>query len=227
MKSDKATTSAKVRHAASDHNLATSVALGLRNISQLRNKAAECRACDLWKTATQTVFGEGPAPAKVMLVGEQPGDQEDRVGRPFVGPAGRLLDRALEEAGIDRNQVYVTNVVKHFKWVASERGKRRIHKKPRSIEIQACRPWIESEIRVVRPQVLVCLGATAAQALLGKEFRVSSQHGQLVDSELAPYATATVHPSSILRALDEEARKAQMAAFVKDLRKIARLLREA
>ena len=160
-----------------------------------------------------------------MLVGEQPGDQEDRVGHPFVGPAGKLLDRALEEAGIDRNEVYVTNVVKHFKWVPSERGKRRIHKKPRSIEIQACRPWIEAEIRVVRPQVLACLGATAAQALLGKDFRVNSQHGQLVISEFAPYATATVHPSSILRAPDDEARATQMAAFVKDLKKIARLLR--
>jgi uracil-DNA glycosylase len=153
------------------------------------------------------------------------GDQEDGAGHPFVGPAGKLLDRALEEAAIDRNEVYVTNVVKHFKWAASERGKRRIHKKPRSIEIQACRPWIESEIRVVRPRVLVCLGATAAQALFGKDFRVNSQRGQLVDSELAPYATATVHPSSILRAPDDEAREAQMAAFVKDLKKIAKLIR--
>jgi uracil-DNA glycosylase len=153
------------------------------------------------------------------------GDQEDGAGHPFVGPAGKLLDRALEEAAIDRNEVYVTNVVKHFKWAASERGKRRIHKKPRSIEIQACRPWIESEIRVVRPRVLVCLGATAAQALFGKDFRVNSQRGQLVDSELAPYATATVHPSSILRAPDDEAREAQTAAFVKDLKKIAKLIR--
>ena len=225
MKSDDATTPGKLRHTATDPKLATSIAPRLRTIAQLRDKAAGCQACDLWKTATQTVFGEGPSPAKLMLVGEQPGDQEDRAGHPFVGPAGKLLDRALEEAEIDRNDVYVTNVVKHFKWTASERGKRRIHKKPRSIEIQACRPWIESEIRVVRPQVLVCLGATAAQALLGKDFRVKSQHGQLVDSELAPYATATVHPSSILRAPDEEARKAQMAAFVKDLKKIAKLLR--
>jgi uracil-DNA glycosylase family protein len=225
MKSEKETVSGKIRHAATDPKLATSMAPRLRTITRLREKAAGCRACDLWKAATQTVFGEGPSPAKVMLVGEQPGDQEDRAGRPFLGPAGKLLDRALEEAEIDRNEVYVTNVVKHFKWAASERGKRRIHKKPRGIEIQACRPWIESEIRVVRPQVLVCLGATAAQALLGKDFRVNRQHGQLVNSELAPYATATVHPSSILRAPDDQAREAQMAAFVKDLKKIARLLR--
>ncbi len=225
MKNDDRSTSTKVRHAATDSKLATSIAPRLRTIDQLREKAAGCQACDLWKTATQTVFGEGPSRAKLMLVGEQPGDQEDRAGHPFVGPAGKLLDRALEEAGIDRNDVYVTNVVKHFKWAASERGKRRIHKKPRSIEIRACRPWIESEIRVVRPKVLVCLGATAAQALLGKDFRVKSQRGQLVDSELAPYATATVHPSSILRAPDEGAREAQMAAFVKDLKEIAKLLR--
>ncbi len=225
MNSDNATKSGKVSRTATDSELATSVAPRLRTIAQLREKAAGCQACELWRTATQTVFGEGPSPAKLMLVGEQPGDQEDRAGLPFVGPAGKLLDRALEEAQIGRNEVYVTNVVKHFKWAASERGKRRIHKKPRSIEIQACRPWIESEIRVVRPQVLVCLGATAAQALFGKDFRVNRQRGQLVDSELAPYAIATVHPSSILRAPDDEARQAQMAAFVKDLKKIARLLR--
>ena len=193
-------------------------------INVLKN-AAGCRACDLWKNATQTVFGEGPSPAKIMFVGEQPGDQEEGAGRPFVGPAGRLLDRALEEAGIGRSKVYVTNVVKHFKWAAAEGGKRRIHKKPRGLEIQACRPWIEAEIRIVRPQVLVCLGATAAQALLGKRLRVSTQRGQFVSSELAPYATATVHPSSILRAQDDAARQAQMAAFVKDLKKTAKLLR--
>ena len=145
-------------------------------------------------------------------------------GHPFVGPAGRLLDRALEEAGIDRSKVYVTNVVKHFKWGAAERGKRRIHKKPRGLEMRACRPWIEAEIRIVRPQVVVCLGATAAQALLGKSFRVNTQRGQFVDSELAPYATATVHPSSILRAPDDAARQAQMTSFVKDLKKIVKLL---
>ena len=225
MKSNNASTSRKIRHTATDPRLPTRIIPSLPTIAELREKAAGCQACDLWKTATQTVFGEGPSPAKLMLVGEQPGDQEDRDGRPFVGPAGKLLDRALEEAQIDRREVYVTNVVKHFKWAAAERGKRRIHKKPRSIEIQACRPWIESEIQVVRPQVLVCLGATAAQALFGKDFRINSQRGQPVASDLAPYATATVHPSSILRAPDEEAREAQMAAFIKDLKKIARLLR--
>jgi len=225
MKIGTATMSRKTQNSPADPGLATSIAYTLRTITALREAAAGCQACDLWKMATQTVFGEGPSTAKVMLVGEQPGDQEDRNGHPFVGPAGKLLDRALEKAGIDRAEVYVTNVVKHFKWAASERGKRRIHKKPRSIEIQACRPWIESEIRVVRPQVLVCLGSTAAQALLGKGFRVNSQRGKFVDSGFAPYATATVHPSSILRAPYEDAREAQMAAFVKDLKKIAKLLR--
>lgn len=215
----------KAPPAAADPKLATAKAPAAKTIGQLQKIAANCRACDLWKNATQTVFGEGPSPAKVMFVGEQPGDQEDRAGHPFVGPAGKLLDRALEEAGIDRDDVYVTNVVKHFKWSASERGKRRIHKKPRGLEIQACRPWIEAEIRIVRPQVLVCLGATAAKALLGKTFRVNTQRGQLVDSDLAPHATATVHPSSILRAPDDAARHAQMAAFVKDLKKVASLLR--
>jgi len=225
MKIGTATTSRKTQDSAADPRLATSIPHTLRTITALRKAAAGCQVCDLWKTATQTVFGEGPSTARIMLVGEQPGDQEDRAGHPFVGPAGKLLDRALEEAGIARTEVYVTNVVKHFKWAASERGKRRIHKKPRGIEIQACRPWIESEIRVVRPQVLVCLGATAARALLGEDFRVNSQRGQLVDSEFAPYATATVHPSSILRAPDEDARDAQMAGFVKDLKRIAKLLR--
>ena len=218
-----ATTRTKKPAVAAHAKLATAKAPAAKTIGQLQKIAASCRACDLWKNATQTVFGEGPSPAKIMFVGEQPGDQEDRAGHPFVGPAGRLLDRALEEAGIDRDEVYVTNIVKHFKW-AGERGKRRIHKKPGGIEIQACRPWIEAELRVVHPQVLVCLGATAAQALLGKTFRVNTQHGQLVDSELAPYATATVHPSSILRAPDAAARHAQMSAFVKDLKKVAKLL---
>jgi DNA polymerase len=203
------------------------VAATLTTISKLRDAAADCRACDLWKTATQTVFGEGPSNARIMLVGEQPGDQEDRAGHPFVGPAGKLLDRALEEAGIDRTEVYVTNVVKHFKWAASERGKRRIHKKPRGIEVQACRAWLDAELRVVRPRVLVCLGATAAQALLGKEFRVNRERGRLVESMLAPYVTATVHPSSILRAPDDEARKSQMKEFVNDLKQIAKLLQKA
>ena len=186
----------------------------------LREQAATCNACDLWKTATQTVFGEGSLKATIMLVGEQPGDQEDRVGKPFVGPAGKLLDEALAEAGIDRTQVYVTNVVKHFKWTPSERGKRRIHKKPRSSEIQACRPWLAAELSFVRPRILVCLGATAAQSLLGKEFSVTRRHGKLVESELAPFTIATVHPSSILRAPDAESRRQQMRAFVEDLKQV-------
>lgn len=195
-----------------------------RTISQLRQAAANCKACDLWKNATQTVFGEGSAKAKIMFVGEQPGDQEDRAGHPFVGPAGKLLNEALEQAGIDRAEVYVTNVVKHFKWTPAERGKRRIHKKPRYAEIQACRPWLDAELRLVKPEVLVCLGATAAQALLGRTFSVNRQRGQRVESPLAPYVTATVHPSSILRAPDSKSRELQMRAFVKDLVKIAKLM---
>jgi len=159
-----------------------------------------------------------------MLVGEQPGDQEDRAGRPFVGPAGKILDQALTGAGINRAEVYVTNVVKHFKWSAAERGKRRIHKKPRYVEIQACRPWLDAEVRVIKPWVLVCLGATAAHALLGKDFSVIRQRGQLVDSPLARYATATVHPSSILRAPDDRSRHQQMNAFINDLKNVARLV---
>jgi uracil-DNA glycosylase len=191
-------------------------------LSKLREAAAGCKACDLWKTGTQTVFGEGLARAEVMLVGEQPGDREDREGHPFVGPAGRLLDEALEEAAIDRAAAYVTNVVKHFKWTA--RGKRRIHQKPNWTEIAACRPWLDAEIAVVQPRVLVCLGATAAQALLGRDFRVTQRRGELVETELAPVAVATVHPSSILRAQDEESRRAEYAAFVEDLRVVARQL---
>lgn len=160
-----------------------------------------------------------------MLVGEQPGDLEDRAGRPFVGPAGKLLDQALADAGIDRSDVYVTNVVKHFKWSPAERGKRRIHKKPRDSEIQACRPWLDAELAVVKPRILVCLGATAAQSLLGKDFRVSRQRGQILESSLAPPVIATVHPSSILRAQDDESRHSQMQAFVQDLKHIARLLK--
>jgi uracil-DNA glycosylase len=191
----------------------------------LRQAAASCKACDLWKTATQTVFGEGRADATIMLVGEQPGDLEDRAGRPFVGPAGKLLDQALVEAGIDRSDVYVTNVVKHFKWSPAERGKKRIHKKPRDSEIQACRPWLDAELAVVKPKILVCLGATAAQSLLGKDFRVSRQRGQIVESPLAPHVVATVHPSSILRAQDDESRHAQMQAFIQDLKHVARFLK--
>jgi DNA polymerase len=176
----------------------------------------------LHKRGTQTVFGEGPSKAEVMMVGEQPGDAEDLAGHPFVGPAGKLLDRALEEAGIDRRRVYVTNVVKHFKW--EPRGKRRIHAKPNSAEIAACRPWLETEIALVKPRVLVCLGATAAQALLGRAFKVSQQRGTFVPSPLASRVTATVHPSSILRAPDDEARRAEMQRFVADLARVAREL---
>src|ERR687891_1563149 len=181
-------------------------------LGKLRDVAAGCKACPLWETGTQTVFGEGLKRAEAMFVGEQPGDREDREGRPFVGPAGRLLDEALEEAGIDRSLAYVTNVVKHFKWTA--RGKRRIHAKPSWSEIAACRPWLEAELAVVEPRVLVCLGATAAQALLGRDFRVTQRRGELVDTDLAPQAVATVHPSSILRADD---RDGEYAAFVDDL----------
>jgi uracil-DNA glycosylase len=195
-------------------------------LSTLRRAAATCHACDLWKTATQTVFGEGSSRATVMFVGEQPGDQEDRQGRPFVGPAGKLLDQALAEAGIDRAEVYVTNVVKHFKWSAAERGKRRIHKKPRASEIEACRPWLDAELEAVKPEVLVCLGASAAQALLGKNFRVTQERGKPVESSLAPYVIATVHPSSILRAPDDEARHAQMKAFIDDLIQVAHVIKK-
>jgi DNA polymerase len=195
-------------------------------LAELRQAAASCKACDLWKNATQTVFGEGASKAKIMFVGEQPGDQEDRAGHPFVGPAGKLLNEALAEAGIDRTKVYVTNVVKHFKWTPSERGKRRIHKKPRYSEIQACRSWLDAELRVVKPEILVCLGATAAQSLLGRTFSVNRQRGQLVESSLAPYVTATVHPSSILRAPDSKARELQMRAFINDLKKVAQLAGE-
>ena len=185
----------------------------------VREVAAGCKACDLYKRGTQTVFGEGPKKAEVMLVGEQPGDAEDTAGHPFVGPAGKLLDKALDEAGIDRTLVYVTNVVKHFKW--EPRGKRRIHAKPNAAEISACRPWLETEIALVKPRVLVCLGATAAQALLGKSFKVSRQRGEFVPSSLAPLVTATVHPSSILRAPDDETRRDEMQRFVQDLRTVA------
>lgn len=195
------------------------------SLPELSRAAASCKACDLWKNATQTVFGEGSENARIVMVGEQPGDREDLAGRPFVGPAGALLDKALAEAGIERSDVYVTNVVKHFKWVPAERGKRRIHKKPRYSEIQACRPWLDAELSEVKPEVLVCLGATAAQALLGKDFSVSRRRGELVESTLAPYVIATVHPSSVLRAIDDEARHAQMRAFVDDMKKVAALLR--
>jgi len=191
-------------------------------LPRLREAAAGCRACPLWETGTQTVFGEGAAHAAVMLVGEQPGDQEDREGRPFVGPAGRLLDEALAEAGIDRGAAYVTNAVKHFKWEA--RGKRRIHAKPTWSEAAACRPWLEAELAVVQPRVLVCLGATAAQSLLGKEFRVTKQRGEWIDSDLADFVTATIHPSAILRQRDSDARRKELGHFVDDLRRVAAVL---
>jgi uracil-DNA glycosylase len=191
-------------------------------LKKLREAAAGCRACELWKTGTQTVFGEGSPKAEIILVGEQPGDQEDKDGRPFVGPAGRLLDTALEEAGIDRKLAYVTNVVKHFKW--QPRGKRRIHQKPNAAEIAACRPWLDAELALLKPKVLVCLGATAAQALLGRQFRVSKNRGVPVESELAPVVMATVHPSAILRSDDRER---ELKLFVEDLRRVAEALRAA
>lgn len=192
------------------------------SLVELRKAAAGCKACDLWKRGTQTVFGEGAKNARVMFVGEQPGNDEDLAGKPFVGPAGKLLDAALQEAGIDRRTVYLTNVVKHFKW--EPRGKRRIHAKPNSSEINACLPWLMAELAVVKPDVLVCLGATAAQALLGKQFRVTQHRGEFVESPLAPHVMATVHPSSILRAPDDETRHAEKRRFVEDLRKVAEVI---
>lgn len=191
----------------------------------LRKAAACCQACDLWAKATQTVFGEGRRGARIMFVGEQPGDREDLEGKPFVGPAGRILDEGLAEAGIDREDVYVTNAVKHFRWEGAARGKRRIHKKPRASEIAACRPWLDQELAVVRPEVVVCLGATAAQALLGPKFSVLRDRGKLVESNLPVKVLATVHPSSILRAPDSESRKAEMIKFAEDLKVVAGLLR--
>jgi DNA polymerase len=188
-------------------------------IPRLRAASATCKACDLWKTGTQTVFGEGARKARVMLVGEQPGDREDKEGRPFVGPAGRLLDRALAEAGIERSDAYVTNAVKHFKWEA--RGKRRIHQAPSAREVAACRPWLEAELAVVRPEVLVLLGATAARSLLGSKVRVTKDRGRPLDSPLAAVVGVTVHPSSILRAPDEETRHRELAALTEDLRALA------
>ena len=194
-----------------------------RSLDELRAEAADCKACDLWKTGTQTVFGEGRKKAEIVFVGEQPGDKEDLAGRPFVGPAGRVLDEGLEAAGIDRSLAYVTNAVKHFKWVA--RGKRRIHSKPNAREIRACRPWLEAELADVRPRIVVALGATAAQALLGPSFRVTQQRGKpLEDTGLAPYVVATVHPASILRMPDPDSREAEGRAFVEDLKVVKDLL---
>ncbi len=190
----------------------------------LREAAAGCKACDLWERGTQTVFGDGAARARVMFVGEQPGNEEDLAGKPFVGPAGRLLDKALDEAGIDRTETYVTNVVKHFKW--EPRGKRRIHAKPNAQEIAACRPWLDSEIDLVKPDVIVCLGATAAQALLGRQFRVTQHRGEFVPSPLPARVIATVHPSAILRAPDDAARHAEMRLLIDDLKVVAAAIRE-
>jgi uracil-DNA glycosylase len=196
-----------------------------RNLRKLREAAAGCKACDLWKTGTQTVFGEGTAKAEIVFVGEQPGDKEDLAGKPFVGPAGRVFDEGLAAAGIDRRLAYVTNAVKHFKWEA--RGKRRIHQKPNAAELAACRPWLDAELEAVRPKVLVPLGATAAQALLGRQFRVSKERGRPIDSDLAPHVLATVHPSSILRQRTDEERAAAMADFIADLEVVAELMARA
>ena len=200
-------------------------------LDELRELAQACTACELYKRATQTVFGEGAATAELMLVGEQPGDKEDLAGRPFVGPAGRILDEGLQEAGIDRGRAYVTNAVKHFKWKPSPRAggrgtsKPRIHAKPNAAEVKACRPWLETELEVVRPKIVVCLGATAAQALLGRQFKVTKQHGQWVEWPYEPLATATVHPSSILRVPDADARAQAYRGFVEDLTIVATQLR--
>lgn len=188
---------------------------------QLRDAVQECRGCDLYARASQAVFGEGPVSASMVFVGEQPGDEEDRQGQPFVGPSGQLLDRALQDAGIDRAQTYVTNAVKHFKF--EERGKRRLHKKPSGLEIAACRPWLEAELMLIQPQILVCLGATAAQSIFGSAYRVTKQRGRFVHNSWAPHATSTVHPSAILRAPDEAARHLEYGKFVDDLKKVQRL----
>jgi DNA polymerase len=201
--------------------------MAVPSLAALGKAAATCTRCDLYKRATQVVFGTGPPRARVMLVGEQPGDEEDVAGLPFVGPAGRLLDRALAEAGVDRAQVYVTNVVKHFKWRESPRGKRRLHEKPRDDEVEACLAWLESEIAAVRPKLLVLLGATAAQALLGKRFRVTRQHGEILTVPEHPPLMATLHPSAVLRAPDDAARRASLRLLVKDLAKAKRYLAAA
>jgi uracil-DNA glycosylase family protein len=193
----------------------------------LKDAAKRCKGCHLWAVGTQTVFGEGPVPARVMLVGEQPGDQEDQQGHPFVGPAGRLLDEALAEAGIDRSVVYVTNAVKHFKWERGEKSKRRIHKKPNDAEVRACRPWLDAEFELVQPQVVVCLGATAAQALLGKDFRVTRSRGRRLTASFSDAVYATAHPSAVLRAPDPAAREEARQALIADLKKVARFLASA
>ena len=208
-----------VRRAAEPARSAADFLPAERTLPAMAEAAQGCRGCDLYANATQAVFGEGRPGADVMLIGEQPGDREDREGAPFVGPAGKLLDTALERAGIDRDEVYLTNAVKHFKW--DPRGKRRIHKKPNTEEIRACNPWLQAELSVVKPKVIVCLGATAAQAVIGRGFRVTQHRGEFVDTPLEPLVTATVHPSSILRAQDDGTRRSQMEAFVRDLRTVA------
>ena len=206
----------------SEPNDATPFLPERRTLSTMREAAAGCRGCHLWRGATQTVFGEGLKRARVMLVGEQPGDKEDLAGKPFVGPAGRELDKGLEAAGIPRDEAYVTNVVKHFKF--EERGRRRIHQTPKRFEIDACRPWLEEELRVVGPDALVLLGATAAKALMGSSFRLTRHRGELLDSDFASIVTATIHPSSILRQQDDESRYAEREAFAEDLRVVAKAL---
>jgi DNA polymerase len=193
-------------------------------LTKLKLAAACCTACDLYKRATQTVFGEGPRAADAMFVGEVPGNDEDLAGKPFVGPAGRLLDQALLEVGLDRKRIYLTNAVKHFKWRPA--GTRRLHEKPNAREMAACRPWLQAELAVVKPRILVCLGATAAQAVLGPRFRVTKQRGEVLASELAPAVLATVHPASILRAPDEDARRRELRLFLNDLSKVAEMLRQ-
>ena len=194
-----------------------------KSLGAWRDAAAHCRACDLWKNATQTVFGQGRRTAKVMLVGEQPGDREDLAGKPFVGPAGRVLDTALANARIDRDTVFLTNAVKHFKWRAA--GKRRLHEKPNRSEVAACRLWLDAEIAILKPRVIVCLGAVAAQALISPSFKVTQQRGKLIPSSLAPHVMATVHPSSILRAPDDASREREMKLFVADLGAVAKIIR--
>jgi uracil-DNA glycosylase len=193
-------------------------------LPKLRAASMRCRGCALWTLGTQTVFGEGPSRARVMIVGEQPGDQEDKAGHPFVGPSGKLLDRALEEAGIDRGDVYVTNAVKHFKWERGEKSARRIHKKPNDAEVRACHPWLDEEIRLVKPEVVVCLGATAAQSIMGKAFRVTKDRGRAIPGPFGGTVIATVHPSSVLRAPDAEARAQAERDFIADMRKVKREL---
>jgi DNA polymerase len=194
------------------------------SLAELREALQRCRACDLWAAATQGIFGEGKRSAAVILVGEQPGDQEDREGRPFVGPAGRILDKGLADAGIGRSEVYVTNAVKHFKWKAAPKGKRRIHEKPNAAEVAACHFWLETEIRLLKPQLIVALGATAAHALFGRSFKLTKQRGKPIETPLAPHGVAPVHPSSILRAVDEVSRRQEYRAFVNDLKTVAKLM---